>query len=152
MKIRAVLTICALAAVTAFPVPAVAAAAAAERAEKAAPTCADFLASLKRKPVHLVFVKCVPEPDRQGKPLHATYSVSGVYAARVEAALIKSVGLTRLKTSCCQWDSPPTYFKAPDGQEFMISMASVETKIRSRSAWHKIPRFDISVRLMTEEI
>lgn len=152
MTIRTLLATCALSAAVALPVPAVAGPVAAERPEKAAPACGDFLASLGRKPAHLEFVHCVPEPDRQGKPLHATYRVQGTYAAQVEAVLIRSLGLTPLKTSCCQWDAPPTHYKAPDGREFMIVMASVETPIQRRSAWHKIPHFDVSVRLLTEDI
>jgi hypothetical protein len=77
---------------------------------KIAPVCTDFLEKLNKKPVHLTFVACEPINDRQGKPLRAAYIVSGKHAASVELALSKSIGLNKLKRSCCQWDSQPTSF------------------------------------------
>lgn len=68
--------------------------------------CGDFLAQIKKKPAHVEFAGCNYAPDRQGKPLEATYRVSGRFAAATEAYLIKAVGLNRLKRSCCLWDSP----------------------------------------------
>lgn len=114
--------------------------------------CADFLAQLKKLPPHVTFVKCTSEPDRQGKPLRALYHVPGLYAVQAEAALIKSVGLNKLKRSCCQWDSPPVQFKSAKGQEYTVSMVSPETTIASRKHWRRIAQFEITVEMLTEDI
>jgi Domian of unknown function (DUF4952) len=114
--------------------------------------CADFLAQLKKKPAHLIFDKCTSAPDRQGKPLRAAYHVSGMHAARVEAALVASFGLKKLKRSCCQWDSPPTSFKSARGEVFVVSMVSAESAVAKRAKWREILRFEVVVELLTEEI
>jgi hypothetical protein len=114
--------------------------------------CADFLAALQKKPAHVIFDNCTAMPERQGRPLRATYHVSGVHAARAEAALIKSFGLKRLKRSCCQWDSPAASFKSAQGKEFIVSMVSEESVFTKRSQWREIPRFEIVVEMLTEEI
>jgi Domian of unknown function (DUF4952) len=117
-----------------------------------AATCADFLAQLRKKPVHVTFVKCTAEPERQGKPLRASYHVRGKHAAQAEAALIRSAGLNKLKRSCCQWDSPAATYRSETGQEFMVTMVSQETPVAKRTQWRKIPRFEIIVELLTEDI
>lgn len=119
---------------------------------KAAPVCADFLAQMHKKPADLQFVRCSAEPERQGKPLRAVYRVSGNHAARTEAYLIKTFGLTALKRSCCQWDGPAQHFKSASGHDYSISMVSVETDVATRAQWQKIPRFEIIVEMLTEEI
>ncbi len=119
---------------------------------KPSPACADFLAQQQKKPAHLTFITCISQPERQGKPLRATYHVRGMFAAQVEATLIKSVGLNRLKRSCCQWDSPATSFLSTKKQTFIISMVSEETAVSKRSQWREIPSFEITVELLTEEI
>ncbi len=116
------------------------------------PVCSDFLAQLKKKPAYVIFDTCTFMPDRQGKPLRATYHVSGVHAARVEAALRVSLGLNKLKRSCCQWDSPPASFRSARGEDFVISMVSDESMFAKRSQWREIPRFEIVIDLLTEEI
>ena len=135
----------------AFAVAPTGAAVAREPATKPA-VCADFLAQMQKKPAHLIFDQCSSAPERQGKPLRATYHVSGVHAARVEAALVKSFGLTKLKRSCCQWDSPAVSFKSVRGVDFLISMVSQETLLAKRSQWRDIPRFEIMIEMLTEEI
>jgi hypothetical protein len=117
-----------------------------------AATCGDFLAQLRKKPPHVAFVSCTAQPARQGKPLRALYRVSGVHAARTEALLIKSVGLARLKHSCCQWDAPPAQFRAADGRDYAVSMVSAETSVARRVHWRKIARFEIIVETLTEDI
>jgi hypothetical protein len=66
------------------------------------PSCADFLAILKKKPAQVKFESCVAEQEKQGKPLRVHSSVRGQQAVQVEAARVKSFGLMRLKRSCCQ--------------------------------------------------
>lgn len=117
-----------------------------------ATACADFLAQIHKKPAHVRFIKCTYEPERQGKPLRAIYNVSGTYAARTEAWLIKAVGLNQLKRSCCQWDSPTAHFRSAQGREYAITMVSDETGVDARARWHKIPRFEIIVETLTEDI
>lgn len=121
-------------------------------ASQTSPACGDFLAELHKKPAHTEFVGCSSTPDRQGKPLRATYHVSGQFAAQAETYLVTVTGLARLKRSCCQWDAPPRQFKTADGREFSITMVSGETPVATRAAWPKIPTFEIAVETMTEEI
>ena len=124
----------------------------ARAAEPASLSCGDFLAQLDKKPAHLTYIGCSYLPDRQGKPLRAIYHVSGRYAAITEADLIRSVGLNRLKRSCCQWDSPADQFKDANGREFSITMVSEETTATSRAAWPKVTTFEVVVETFTEEI
>ncbi len=128
---------------------------------KAAPTatallsakdCGDFLARAGKKPQHLAFVGCTLVPDRQGKPLEATYSVRGRHAAAVEAFLVKNAGLIKLKRACCQWDAPAGQFNDKAGRSYQITMVSPETTVSARKNWRLIPRFQIIVESMTEEI
>ena len=112
----------------------------------------DFLSLTNRKPAHLIFVNCTYMPERQGKPLHAIYHVSGRFAANTEAYLIKFAGLKRLKRSCCLWDSVAGYFKDVKGRTYSISMVSPETTMATRKEWLKIPEFEVTVDRFTEEI
>ena len=118
----------------------------------AARSCADFLAQMHKKPSHLDFVGCTFLPDRQGKPLRATYRVGGGFAAVTEAALIRAVGLNRLRRSCCQWDSPPHAFVDSRGRRFKITMVSADTAATSRADWGGIPTFEVTVETLTEDI
>ena len=124
----------------------------ADAAPAATASCGDFLTLAHRKPAHVLYQSCQPFPDRQGKPLRAIYAVNGRFAAATEAYFIKSAGLHRLKRSCCLWDSPASSFRDATGREFTITMVSVETPIRRRAEWWRIPRFEIAVELLTEEI
>jgi hypothetical protein len=121
-------------------------------AEVTAQGCGDFLAQMQKKPDHVEFAGCSYAPDRQGKPLEATYRVSGRFAAATEAYLIKTVGLNRLKRSCCLWDSPASQFRDSMGRDFLISMVSEETMVSSRSEWHQITVFGITVETFTEDM
>ncbi|MBP2301931.1 DUF4952 domain-containing protein [Azospirillum picis] len=114
--------------------------------------CGDFLAGNSKKPPNLVYDGCLYLPDRQGKPLQATYHVQGRFAARVESYFVKTVGMDALKRVCCQWSSRPTQFTGKAGAEFSITMSSGETIVGSRSEWASIPRFEIVVETFTEEI
>ncbi len=149
---RLVLTILAAAFLAPASALLYAAPAKASAAAQVAPGCGDFLAQLHRKPAHLTYVACRAMPDRQGKPLRATYRVGGRDAAMVEAYLVRTVGLNRLKRSCCQWDSLPHEFKDPGGREFSIAMVSQETRIASRAAWGRIATFEITVETLTEDV
>ena len=124
----------------------------ARAAEPAPFSCGDFLAQMDKKPAHLTFIGCSYLPDRQGKPLRAVYHVSGRFAAATETDLIRSLGLNRLKRSCCQWDSPAHQFKDANGREFSITMVSDETTAARRAIWPKITTFEVVVETFTEEI
>jgi hypothetical protein len=124
----------------------------AHASEPAPDSCGDFLAQMDKKPAHLTYIGCSYLPDRQGKPLRAVYHVSGRFASATEAYLIKSVGLIRLKRSCCQWDSPAHQFKDTTGREFSITMVSDESVAASRAEWRKITMFEVAVETFTEEI
>ena len=119
---------------------------------RAVARCEDFLALMGKKPPHLAYLGCKYEPDRQGKPLSATYRVSGRFAAETEAELARGFKLRRLKRACCVWDSPAASFKDAKGREFSIRMASEETFVSSRAAWAKIGVFEVVVEAFTEEI
>ena len=114
--------------------------------------CADFLTLLHIKPVHVRFVKCELEKDQQGKPLRAIYRVAGVHAAAAETFLVRVANLSRLKKSCCQWDSPPSQFTGKDGRTYTVYMVSPETTVKDRKKWRNIPSFEIVVETLTEEI
>lgn len=114
--------------------------------------CGDFLAQVEKKPAHAEYAGCSYAPDRQGKPLEARYRVSGRFAAATEAYLIKSVGLNRLKRSCCIWDSPASQFHDSMGRDFLISMVSEESLVSSRSEWGRIAVFVITVETFTEDM
>jgi hypothetical protein len=114
--------------------------------------CGDFLAQASRKPANLDYVGCSHAPDRQGKPLVATYRVAGSHAAAVEAYLVRTVKLNRLKRACCQWDSPASQFRDRKGREYSITMGSGETLVSRRADWAKIPSFEVTVETFTEEI
>ncbi len=114
--------------------------------------CGDFLTRAGKKPTHVIFVACTLMPERQGKPLVATYTVSGLHAAAAEAWLVKNVGLIKLKRACCQWDAPAGQFNDKAGRTYQITMASPETTVSARKNWRLIPRFVITVSGFTEEI
>lgn len=114
--------------------------------------CTDFLTVLNLKPAHVQFMKCTLEKELQGKPLRAVYQVAGAHAAVAEARLVRGANLTRLKRSCCQWDSPPSQFTGKDGHVYTIAMVSSETNIKYRRLWPNIPSFEITVELLTEDI
>ncbi|WP_416223106.1 DUF4952 domain-containing protein [Tianweitania sp.] len=69
--------------------------------------CGDFLASMRKKPGRAIYIGCSYFPERQGKPLQAIYHVRGQYAADAETSLVSSLGLSRLKHVCCQWEAGP---------------------------------------------
>ncbi len=151
MKLAACLfAICFLGSAVATPL--MAASARIPEAKVTARDCGDFLAQMQKKPAHVTYVGCSYAPDRQGKPLQATYRLSGRYAAATEAYLARTVGLNRLKRSCCIWDSPASQFRDSIGRDFQISMGSEETFVSSRGEWHRIGVFAITVETFTEEI
>jgi hypothetical protein len=115
-------------------------------------TCSDLLAAVSRKPAHLVYKGCRLDADQQGKPMTATYRVAGRYAASVEAQLIRTAGLVRLRRSCCQWDAPPGQFVDGKMRRYRIKMVSGETPVASRRAWARIREFEVTVELLTEDI
>lgn len=113
--------------------------------------CGDLLAKTGRKTAGVTFTGCTAHPERQGKPLVALYTVKGRDAAAVEAYLKRTVGLERLRRSCCQWDAPTAWFTIK-GAEYALTMSSEETVVPSRARWREIREFGIEVRLLTEEI
>lgn len=149
MKRAAPLVALALFACTAAATPPEPPAPASPQAEKG---CGDFLARAGRKPANLDYAGCSYAPDRQGKPLVATYRVAGSHAAAVEAYLVRTVKLNRLKRACCQWDSPASQFRDAEGREYSVTMGSGETLISRRADWAKIPSFAVTVETFTEEI
>ena len=121
-------------------------------APQASPACADHLARMRKKPPHVRFVRCEEQPNRQGKPAVAIYSVPGRYAAHAEAALSRAFGLKPLRRSCCQWDGPAASYRAASGTDYLVTMTSPETQIRTRGNWRRVGAFEIMVARMTEEI
>jgi hypothetical protein len=47
--------------------------------------------------------------------------------------------------NCCLWESTENSYRDKSGRVFMISMATEETTITSRSQWAKIPYFYVVV-------
>lgn len=114
--------------------------------------CRDFLGTLQLKTPPILFVGCRWDRNRQGKPLIASYRVSGIHAAAAESHLARTVHLLPLRKSCCQWDGPSTQFTGKDGRTYTIYMLSAETSVESRKQWRDIPSFEIVVETSTEEI
>ena len=114
--------------------------------------CADLLERMHRKPAHVVYTGCRYRPDLQGKPLVARYRVRGRFAGAAEAYFVRSVGLDRLRRSCCLWDTPARQFKDKDGREYSITMVSSETRVTTRAGWRRIAAFEITLDMLTEEI
>jgi hypothetical protein len=114
--------------------------------------CADFLNVLHIKPPHVMFTKCELDKNRQGKPLRAIYRVSGIHAVSTESFLVRTAHLSRLRKSCCQWDSAPSQFTGRDGRGYTIYMMSPETPVNNRKQWRNIPGFEIVVETLTEDI
>jgi hypothetical protein len=114
--------------------------------------CGDFLRILHKKPPRVVFSSCEFDKNRQGKPLRAIYRVAGIHAASAESFLVRTVHLSRLRKSCCQWDSPSSQFTGKDGRAYIIYMMSPETNVESRKQWGDIPSFEIVVETLTEDI
>ncbi len=107
---------------------------------------------MHHKPEQLRFIGCQYLPDRQGKPLQATYQVSGRSAASTEAYLGKAVGLGQLERYCCEWEAHAHQFKDASGRAFSIAMGSGETMATTRAAWPSIPLFTVTVEIFTEDI
>jgi hypothetical protein len=57
---------------------------AAKTLEHAPRQCGDLLARMHLKSPGVRYIGCSYLPDRQGKPLRATYRIPGRYAARAE--------------------------------------------------------------------
>lgn len=114
--------------------------------------CGDFLATMGRKPAHLIYEGCRYHPDLQSKPLVATYRVNGRHAASVARALRRSTGMNRVEKYCCQWEALRSQFVDSRGQDYSILMVSEETVHLTREAWPKINRFEVVVETYTEEL
>ncbi len=119
------------------------------------PVCADFLAELNKKPPHLEYQGC-KKNDTHQMYFEAEYRASGVHAASVEAYLIKTFDMPKLRFVCCGWESsngetsngqfhrlagPDQY---ADDHVYLVTMGSVETLQKD---WQKIPYFQVTVRL-----
>ena len=91
--------------------------------------------------------------------LEANYRVSGNNAHLIEDILHKEYGMSELKFACCGWESHPNgnmeitdefnnkYEELYDYNSISISMYSDETLIQERDKWHKIPYFNVVVRV-----
>ncbi len=107
---------------------------------------------MNKRPPGLVFIACTYLPQRQGKPLQATYRVPGRLAEGVERSLAHAVGMPGLKRACCQWETQRHTFHAKDGREYDITMVSDETVVGARRHWPDISIFEVVVETFTEEI
>jgi len=114
--------------------------------------CGDLLARMGKKPPLARYAGCRAQPDRQGKPLRATYRVSGRDAAQVEAFLVRALGMRPLERVCCIWETRTIYVKDAGGAVYSIVMGSDETLVHNRAEWHAIPVFEIVVERYTEDI
>jgi len=113
--------------------------------------CHDFLDAIHKKPRQLEFQSCKPRTDLQGALLEATYRVAGIHAAYVESYLSRELKLKKLKHNCCLWESTENSYRDKDGRVFMISMATEENIITSRSQWAQIPYFYVVVQWDSQE-
>ena len=115
--------------------------------------CGDFLGRMHLKPHGAHYVGCSYLPDRQGKPLQATYRVPGPLARHAERVFVQALRMPPLRRACCHWDGPEHWFRGADGREYGIVMASDETAgAGTRADWPGIPSFEIVVEVFTEDI
>lgn len=128
--------------------------------------CADFLALLRRKPAGLEFVGCQRIEQYGSKALQADYRVRGAQAEAVEAQLVRTAGMPRLRFICCGWDSAPRNPRTQRGYgvyplpaqlrasadmaQLHISMGSGETLVNRRSAWPSLGYFSVTALLYLE--
>ena len=123
------------------------------------PVCADFLAKLGHKPKGLEFIGCKPVRLYGVAALESDYRVKGAYAGPIEAYLVKTAGMPRLRFICCGWESVPrdvrgqrTYgVYAAGGRSYAVTMSSRETLVNQRSALHTVDYFYVTTVLYLEE-
>ena len=116
------------------------------------PVCDDFLARWNQKPAAVEFVRCNIIHHEQVDRLAAIYHVKGYEAIEIEKFLQKQFGMASLRFACCGW-APDTEKSAPPygwyvdtmGTQFQVYMSAGETLVNDRGAWHKIPKFRITV-------
>ncbi len=119
----------------------------------AEPKCGDFLSFIGKKPKDLQFLNCEKTKENQIYVLKASYQVSGAQAPGVEAALVESFQMPRLRFICCGWESfsknsgqsPWGEYESNQGDRYTISMFSQETLLDRRTDWEKINAFYITV-------
>lgn len=124
------------------------------------PLCADFLAKLGQKPKNLEFIGCKPVRLYGVAALQSDYRVKGAFAGPVEAHLVRTAGMPRLRFICCGWESVPpdvraqrTYGTYQAGERsYAISMTSQETMINQRSALHRVDYFAVTVLLYLDPL
>lgn len=124
------------------------------------PVCADFLAKLGQKPKNLEFIGCRPVRLFGVSALQSDYRVKGAYAGPIEAHLVKTAGMPRLRFICCGWESLPadvrgqrTHGAYTAGERsYAVSMTSGETLIRHRSALHAVDYFSVTVVLYLDAV
>jgi Domian of unknown function (DUF4952) len=123
------------------------------------PVCEDFLAKLGHKTKGLEFVGCRPVRLYGVAALESDYRVKGAYAGPVEAYLVKTAGMPRLRFICCGWESVPrdvrgqrTYgVYTAGGRSYAVNMSSRETLVNQRSALHTVDYFYVTTVLYLEE-
>ena len=118
----------------------------------------DILPLLIKIPNQLEFVTCKPGSGQT--ILKAKYRVSGTNAYLIENLLNKKYGMSKLKFTCCSWESHPDgklkitdkfnnkYKKLYDYNYISISMHSEETLIQDRNKWSEIPYFYVIVEVL----
>ena len=124
------------------------------------PLCADFLAKLGQKPKNLEFIGCKPVRLYGVAALQSDYRVKGFYAGPIEAHLVKTAGMPRLRFICCGWESVPQDVRAQrthgiyqaGERSYAVSMASQETLINQRSALHRVDYFAVTVVLYLDPL
>lgn len=121
-------------------------------------TCADFLDKLNKKPKNLAFVGCKKINSHGSAALESSYRVKGADAKEVEAFLVKTAHMPKLRRVCCGWESshqnlktqePNGVYKSGD-DVYLVEMSSGETLVSHRSHWGGIPYFYVKVTLYLE--
>lgn len=120
--------------------------------------CSDFLLALNRKPQTLEFVACQETVKHGLASLEAKYRVTGGDAAAVEAYLVKTARMPRLRYICCGWETLPRDPKTQrltgvyrhKGERYDIAMASGEVTINQRSRWREISSFYVTATRFIE--
>lgn len=124
-------------------------------------SCGDLLSQFNKKPAIVEYQSCEILTDLQGKPMIATYKVTGDKAATVEGYLVKVFDMPALKFICCGWEPVENlpdksiklnghYSDPKTGIFYSIAMGSGETLVSDRQNWSEIPYFYIKVKTFTD--
>ena len=96
---------------------------------------------------------CGPGKNAQLAVLRARYQVPGTQAAAVEEYFMRTSKMPALRFVCCGWENVSGYgtLTSGNGDEFTVTMHSVEGPYTDREQWRLIPWFYVTVEFYLEK-